>query len=215
MRLNKPIILDWKNLPNYCEYIAEPKLDGVRCFAVKENDTLKLIRDNGSIKTMQFPEIISSLNIPDGTVLDGEICIQKSDLTADFHAISKRVNLKDSMKIKILSKRDPATFVAFDIVKHDTQDLTSYPYLERRRILEKLQVPTIKQYDVTELQKKVKEHNMEGIVIKNPTGDYTSKWFKLKNLAEADFKVIGTTSVTRKISSLVLADATGREVGSC
>ena len=215
IKWNKPTFEEWKNLSKYEGFIAEPKLDGMRCYAIKENDKLKLIRDNGSVKTLQFPEIMSSLKIPDGTILDGEICIKRDEFVTDFQAMSKRMNLKDSLKIKLLSKNDPAEFVAFDILQQDNQDITNFSLTQRKKILESIKVSQVEAYDMLELQKKVKEFDMEGMVLKDPNGNYNKgKWLKFKNLEERDFKVIGITSVTRPISSLILANDKGVEMGN-
>lgn len=212
---NKPVFEEWKNLSKYYGFIAEPKLDGMRCYAIKNNGILTLVRDGGSVKTLQFPEIMNTLKIPDGTILDGEICIKRDEFVTDFQAISKRINLKDLLKIKLLSKADPASFVAFDILQYDNQSITNYSLTERKKILESIKVSQVESYDMLELQKKVKEFDMEGLVLKDPNGNYNKgKWLKFKNLEERDFKVIGITSVTRPISSLILANEQGKEMGN-
>lgn len=211
---NKPIFEEWKNISKYSHFIAEPKLDGMRCYAIKNNGTLTLVRDGGSVKTSQFPEIIKSMNIPEGTILDGEICIKRNEFVTDFQAISKRMNLKDSLKIKLLSNKDPASFVAFDILQYDSKDITNFSLTQRKKILESIKVSKVESYDMLELQKRVKEFEMEGMVLKDPNGDYYGKWLKFKNLEERDFKVIGITSVTRPISSLILANEQGIEMGA-
>ncbi len=209
IKWNKPIFEEWKNLEKYQGFIAEPKLDGMRCYAIKENDKLRLVRDNGSVKTLQFPEIMKSLDIPNGTILDGEICIKRDEFTTDFQAISQRMNLKDSLRIKLLSKQDPATFVAFDILQHEDASILNLTLKGRKKHLEEIKVSQVQAYDMLELQKRVKEFDMEGIVLKDPYGDYHGKWLKFKNLEERDFKVIGITSTTRPISSLILANGMG------
>lgn len=206
---NKPTFEEWKNISKYSDFIAEPKLDGMRCYAIKNNGVLTLVRDGGSVKTLQFPEITSSLKIPDGTILDGEICIKRNEFETDFQAISQRMNLKDSLRIKVLSKNDPAEFVAFDILEHKGSSILNLTLKGRKKYLDELKVSQVQSYDVSELQKRVKEFDMEGLVLKDPYGDYHGKWLKFKNLEERDFKVIGITSTTRPISSLILANGMG------
>ncbi len=206
---NKPTFEEWKNISKYSHFIAEPKMDGMRCYAVKDNGVLRLERYGGSIKTLQFPEIMSSLNIPNGTILDGEICIRRNEFETDFQAISQRMNLTDNSRIKYLSKQDPAQFVAFDILQLDGENISSLSLSARKKYLEDITVSQVKSYDVTELQKRVKEFEMEGLVLKDPFGGYHGKWLKFKNLEERDFKVIGITSTTRPISSLILANGMG------
>jgi len=206
---NKPVFEEWKNISKYSHFIAEPKMDGMRCYAIMDNGVLRLERYGGSIKTLQFPEIMSSMNIPNGTILDGEICIKRNEFETDFQAISQRMNLTDNSRIKYLSNNDPAQFVAFDILQLDGENISSLSLSARKKYLEDITVSQVKSYDVTELQKRVKEFEMEGLVLKDPFGAYHGKWLKFKNLEERDFKVIGITSTTRPISSLILANDMG------
>ncbi len=217
MTVNKPEFESWDNIPKYSHYIAEPKLDGMRCLLVKKDDRLELMRDDGRKKSVQFPEIIDGLEnikIPNGTIIDGEVCILTSELTSDFQSLSKRINLNDAMRIKLLSANNPASFVAFDIVQHENQDIRNVPLMERKNILEEIKVQQVKEYDINELAKLVKELDMEGMVVKNPNSSYSDKWYKFKNLAEYDFKVVGYNSKKRKISSLILEDMDGKDMGS-
>jgi len=215
--INKPILQQWDKLSNYSHYIAEPKLDGMRCLLVKEDGNLSLVRGDGRIKTVQFPEIIDkleNLNLANGTILDGEVCIQRSEFVSDFTAMSKRMNVSDLLKIRIRAKDDPASFVAFDVLQYDKEDLKNQPLIQRKKVLENINIDQVKPYDAIELQKKVIELEMEGIVIKSKQGSYNDKWYKLKNLTECDYIVTGFTTNTRPISSLNLADKNGTDMGS-
>ena len=211
---NKPIFAEWKEIEKFTHFVAEPKLDGMRCFMKKINGKLELVRDDGRSKTLQFPEIIANNDIPEGTILDGEVCIPIDKYRADFELISKRMNVTDSLKIRVRAKENPASFIAFDVIKYDSKDIRNFSYTDRRKILEDISIPRVDQIDILELKKKVKELEMEGMVVKNPNDSYNGKWIKFKNLEERDFKVIGITSVTRPISSLVLANQQGVEVGA-
>ncbi|MFB5648461.1 MAG: hypothetical protein ACE5RM_03135, partial [Candidatus Nitrosomaritimum aestuariumsis] len=76
--INKPKKKEWKEYSNYTDdkWIAEPKLDGMRC-ELRNLDQVNLVRENGNVKTMQFPEIIRAVgdSLPQETILDGEICL--------------------------------------------------------------------------------------------------------------------------------------------
>ena len=137
---NKPTFEDWKNISKYSNFIAEPKMDGMRCYAVMDNGVLRLERYGGSIKTLQFPEIMNSLDIPNGTILDGEICIKRNEFETDFQAISQRMNLTDTSRIKYLSKDDPAQFVAFDILQLEGENISSLSLSARKKYLEDIRL---------------------------------------------------------------------------
>ena len=61
-------------------------------------------------------------------VLDGELMILKEG-KPDFYEIQKRSLMSNQFKISLLSKKYPATFIAFDILYYDTKDLTFMPLM--------------------------------------------------------------------------------------
>jgi ATP-dependent DNA ligase len=67
-------------------------------------------------------------------VLDGEIIIVTGD-RLDFEALQQRIHPAAS-RVKLLSEQTPASFVAFDVLALDDEDLTQTPFAERRRRLE-------------------------------------------------------------------------------
>jgi len=222
---SKPFKEDWDDLASFANWIAEPKLDGMRSYMSIGQD-IKLLRDDGKNKTQGFPEIIAKANSANltehaDTIIDGEICIMKSPLIADFPAMQKRMNLTDQLKVKLLSSNKPAQFIAFDILKFEGKDLTKEPFVERRKILEKF-IPknpfdVVSQWKTNELLKQVEKLDMEGIVVKEPNSIYEYKrqetWRKFKKRFESDYIVDDFTSENRAISSLLLKDAKGNDVG--
>lgn len=226
MKFSKPFKEDWDDLASFASWIAEPKLDGMRSFMSISYEDIKLLRDDGKNKTLGFPEVIAKAKSADltehaDTVIDGEICIMKSPLIADFPAMQKRMNLTNQLKIKLLSNKNPAQFVAFDILKFEGKDLTKEPFVERRKILEKF-IPknpfdVVSQWKTSELLKIVKKKDLEGIVVKEPNSIYEHKrqesWRKFKKREEADYIVESFTSEKREITALELKDKDGNFVG--
>ena len=171
--LCKPEIYD--NLPSYqSEWVAEEKFDGVRSF-IKNGE---LHNRRGDVITHKFPEIDLS-NIPKDIVLDGEL------MCDEFELIAGRVHTKDKLKIRILSKTTPATFMAFDIPS------VSGDYDTRRAELEKFEgkyswLKIAKQHtDIMALWERVKDDKGEGIVIKYRRSGYAEgkrspDWLKIK-----------------------------------
>lgn len=68
------------------EYITELKLDGIRLILSKFNNNIKLYTRHNNEVTFMFPELLD-LDIPDGTVLDGEIIVTDAHGKPDFEAI--------------------------------------------------------------------------------------------------------------------------------
>lgn len=217
-KLNKPIKADLSILKKLDDnWVAEPKLDGTRCLLMKQDGMVALVREGGTVKTTQYPEIINAAeDLPDNTILDGELCILESPLRANFNLILKRETI-DRTKIKLLSQRVPATFVAFDVLAINDYDIHDNDFFHRRVHLETIptndRVKIITQYNPSDLAPMISQNNMEGIVLKDVRSSYASKWFKIKNLVENDFIITGYTSENRPITALELADANGNYVG--
>jgi DNA ligase 1 len=68
------------------EYITELKLDGIRLILSKFDNKIKLYTRHKNDVTARFQELLN-LDIPDGTVLDGEIVVTDSSGKPDFGAI--------------------------------------------------------------------------------------------------------------------------------
>jgi ATP-dependent DNA ligase len=83
-----------------------------------------------------FPELHDALltGLPDGCVLDGEIVIA-SPHGLDFDALQLRLHPAAS-RVARLAKQTPASFVAFDAIALDGQDLRALSQSERRLRLE-------------------------------------------------------------------------------
>ena len=179
--------------------------------------------------------------LPD-MVLVGEVCVLLDQYRASFPHIQLRMNTQNKVKQLLAMKDKLATFVAFDIEEYKGENLDKEPYRDRYKILEdifpvlvssaeldfrivtvsntltnhksKLLKPQVK-YGVS-WKEFVKEHEMEGLVVKNP--DKPAEQFKLKNWDEDDFKIIGTETTEAGeargwfISKLRLEDTKGKHV---
>lgn len=58
-------------------FITELKLDGIRLIFTKINNKVKLYTRHNNEVTARFPELLT-IDIPNGTVLDGEIIVTDS-----------------------------------------------------------------------------------------------------------------------------------------
>jgi DNA ligase 1 len=91
------------------------------------------------IITERFPEIESlGANLPDGTVLDGELIGWKDNGVLPFADLQTRIG-RTKLSKTILS-RVPVTLLAFDILEWAGTDIRHLPLAKRRAILETLGV---------------------------------------------------------------------------
>ncbi len=73
------------------------------------------------------------MQLPDGTVLDGEVVVWSGGRT-DFAAVQKRATATPR-RAPALARRLPASYAAFDLLAESGEDLRSSSYEKRRRRL--------------------------------------------------------------------------------
>jgi len=114
------------------DYIYEPKWDGFRCLAGRDGAGVDLRSRHGRPLGRYFPELTEALaRLPsEPWVLDGEILVMV-DGAFDFAALMQRLHPAAS-RVRELSQRTPAIYVAFDLACADGEELLHSPFAERR-----------------------------------------------------------------------------------
>lgn len=203
----------------FADYIAEPKLDGERVLVKKENDKITLVRDNENVKNSHYPELVDYFtgleSLPNNTILDGEVCVLENEFHANFNHLLNR-QTTTSLKQKLLLQTLPVSFVGFDVLKFDGEDITREPFDYRRSVLESSGISRImKQFKPAEIHPLINKFRMEGVVVKKKSAKYydDKAQIKLKAWEEKDFKVTGFTSNSRTISALTIEDFDGNDCG--
>jgi ATP-dependent DNA ligase len=117
------------------DYLYEPKWDGFRCLVFRDGEEIELGSRGGKSLTRYFPELVASLAeaLPPRCVLDGEIVVVQGS-RLDFDRLTDRIHPAES-RIRLLAGQTPATFVAFDLLALDDQDLMRRPLAARRAAL--------------------------------------------------------------------------------
>ena len=110
-------------------YVYEPKWDGFRCLAFRAGDDVDLRSRHDRPLARYFPELVEALRSlrKERLVLDGEIVL----LDADFAALMARLHPAAS-RVERLRRETPASFVVFDVLAVDGEDLRSRPFAARR-----------------------------------------------------------------------------------
>ncbi len=124
-------------LPEGEGWIYEPKWDGFRALVFRDGDELFLQSRDLKPLNRYFPELLDPLlqQLPDRCVLDGEIVIA-GPAGLDFDALLLRIHPAAS-RIRLLAAQTPASYVAFDLLAVDGDDLREAPQSERRHQLER------------------------------------------------------------------------------
>ena len=117
------------------DYIFELKLDGIRCIADIDEESVVLQNKRWKDITDTYPELKEMYKcVKHRVILDGEL-VAFVDGIPNFYALQTRSLMTDKFKIEIASKRNPIQFVAYDILYYNGKDLTDKPLMERKRIL--------------------------------------------------------------------------------
>lgn len=166
-------------------WVASIKEDGRRLAIIKTKNEIRLLGRDGPVDNEQYPEIVEAVSQIGGEfTLDGEACVI-SNGRSDFELLQSRDKIKDPLKRKILVKRYPATYVAFDLPECPGNLLERYTELKR---LLPLDSDTIKvspiDYDIQKVWEKANKEGHEGIILKNSYSKYeharSTNWIKVK-----------------------------------
>ena len=115
----------------------EPKWDGFRCLAFRDDGKVNLASKSQKPLTRYFPELATELLAlkAKNFVLDGEIVIPV-DGHLSFDNLLMRIHPAES-RVRKLSQETPCVFIVFDLLVDDrSKRLTEQPLRERRQKLE-------------------------------------------------------------------------------
>ncbi len=116
----------------------EPKWDGFRTLVFRDGDEVLLQSRDEKPMNRYFPELVAPLAaaLPRRCVVDGEIVIV-GEAGLDFEALLLRIHPAAS-RVKLLAEQMPASFVAWDLLAVDDEDLREAPLSTRRQRLEQV-----------------------------------------------------------------------------
>jgi bifunctional non-homologous end joining protein LigD len=189
--------------PRGPEWAYEMKWDGYRAIVGVADGRVRIVSRRGNDVSARYPELASlATNVPvDDLVLDGELVVLDDDGRPSFNAIQQH--------------KDPATLMAFDVLRVDGQDVTPLPWHERRALLERLalagptwQTPPVVHGDADVALATAARLGMEGIVAKRIDAPYrpgkrTAAWQKVKLSARQELVVGGWLPGERRLSGTV------------
>jgi DNA ligase-1 len=179
------------------EWLAEWKWDGIRGQLIRRGQESFVWSRGEELINEKFPEILEFLNqVPDGTVLDGEILAFKEDSPLPFSNLQTRITRKTLSK-KILADA-PVSFIAFDLLEWEGKDLRDEPLIRRKGLLEELvksinhprfklseTLPFNSWEELTQVRENARELQTEGLMLKKKDSSYETgrkrgAWWKWK-----------------------------------
>ncbi len=188
------------------DWTYEAKYDGTRCICYKQGDKIKFLNRRGIWFEIRYPELVEALKkFEDDFIIDGEIILFDKEGRPSFFELTHREHISDKLRIELLSKSMPATYVVFDILNLNSKSLVNLPLIERKKTLEKTieDSERVKKSFYTEdgelLWKNVKKLRLEGIVAKRKDSRYeidtrSKNWLKIKVLKTLDCIICAYTS---------------------
>jgi ATP-dependent DNA ligase len=194
-----------ERLPDDGPFLYEPKWDGFRAIVFRGGSELFMQSRDLRPLDRYFPELHDALvrGLPDRCVIDGEIVIA-TPRGLDFDALQLRLHPAASRVAK-LARETPASFVAFDALAADGDDLRSVPQGERRSRLERALAAASPPIYVTPMTRdravaaewlsRFEGAGLDGVIVKRQDGAYEPgrrAMIKVKHARTADCVVAGS-----------------------
>lgn len=174
-------------------WATEYKWDGQRSRALIHRDgRVELLSRNNNVITASFPELSRLGELLSGRegVLDGEIVASRSG-RPDFAQLQKRMHLQrpSPRTLEAVS----ISYMVFDLLDLDGDDLTRVDYRTRRSVLASLSLssgapvvqvpPHYEDLAVDKMLIIAAEHGLEGVIVKHLTSTYrpgrSKSWIKV------------------------------------
>ena len=182
--------------PTGDEWAFEMKYDGYRLIVAAADQNVKIYTRSGQDWTDKFSSVVSAIQALNNTavVIDGEAVVFNAKGISDFPALVAALQSNRSGSI---------TFVAFDLLIDDGEDIRKLPYLIRKKRLKRLLSSSDERVrygehvesDGMALFKSITEAGGEGIIAKRKTAPYitgrSNNWNKIKGELREDAVIIG------------------------
>ena len=198
--LAKPV----PTLPEGPGWAYEPKWDGFRALVFRDGDELLVQSRDLRPLNRYFPELEAPLRaaLPARAVVDGEIVIA-GPAGLDFDALLLRIHPAES-RVRLLAAETPASYVAWDMLALQDDDLRTRPFAERRERLVAALATGIAGVHLTPLTGdravaadwfgRFEGAGLDGVIAKQLDSPYLPGkrgWTKVKHARTADCAVAG------------------------
>ncbi len=204
------------------EHLFELKWDGIRCIAYIDHGKLRLQNRNLRLITQSYPELaVLPKSVKCRTaILDGEIVVLDEGIP-NFGKLQNRFQVDESLRVDIMRKLYPVTYVAFDLLFINGKNLVESRLEQRKEHLKEIieENPHLLYGDYVDDQgkpffKEAVKKGFEGTMAKERgsaylIGERSNSWLKIKGKSTIDAIIAGYTEGTGKredtFGALVLA----------
>jgi bifunctional non-homologous end joining protein LigD len=184
-------------------WLFEPKLDGERCLAVRDDAEIRLVSRNQKILNEKYPELVSAFHAQKERqfVVDGEIVTFEGEITS-FSKLQSRMQVRHPSEE--LRRKVPVWFYAFDLLHLGDYDIRDLPLRVRKALLKRsfsfrdpLRFSEHRETEGEAYYREACHKRWEGIIAKNADAPYISRrsldWLKFKCVNEQEFVIGGYT----------------------
>jgi len=185
------VLKDGKKITYPC--FAQPKLDGIRCVAVVTSEGVKLFsRQQKEWSSLQhIAEAVEKLNLPTGTVLDGELYVHGEEFQSLTSAIKRDDASEDTANIE---------YHVYDMVSDDDytkrlEFLQEY-ITNNLGLIQLVRAETVTNQDeMIALHTRATKNGYEGIMLRNKEGGYkvggrSKDLQKVKKFIDMEFEIV-------------------------
>jgi bifunctional non-homologous end joining protein LigD len=172
----------------------EFKWDGVRAVAAVHGGVFGLTSRKGTDITVRYPEVtrLPAALAGHDAVLDGEIVAMDAAGRPDFGALQNRMH-RTGPEVPRMAAEKPVTYLVFDLLAWDGEELLDVPYSQRRERLDALGIAGHRWVSTpwfpgggAQVLAASEENGLEGIVAKRLASVYrpgvrSPEWRKIKN----------------------------------
>lgn len=166
-------------MPEGSAWAYEWKWDGVRAVVAVGSERVRIAARSGRNVTTAYPELAALPGLVDAPLLlDGEMVALGADGRPSFGRLQSRMH--EMHPTPRLVAETPALLFAFDVLRVGDESLLGLPYVERRTILDGLDLaagpvrisPTYTDVSGADMVATAREHELEGVVSKRLDSPY-------------------------------------------
>lgn len=201
------LLLRTERLPQGSDWLYELKLDGFRAIAAKADGRVRLWSRNEKDFGRKYPNIVNALaNLPDNTVIDGEIVALDESGKPSFSALQ---NYAPALTLIV--------YYVFDVMILAGRDLRAERLDRRRELLAEITALHLREPvrlspelpgTLDELIQAVRAQGFEGLVAKRrdskyESGERSGAWAKMRVNQAQDFVIGGYTAGGSTFDALI------------